>query len=317
MLPTILDALAIEKLLPQVNVQSALRDMFLELAHGKAAQPPQTLTLFPSGNGDFINYQGVLEKHKVFGAKLSPYIAGNDQAIVTAWTCLMSMETGQPLLLCDAAQLTTERTAGTSALAVDLLSKADSKVLAIIGSGSIAAAHWRHVEGLRNWEQIRLWSPNLKDNQKKQEDWRTLCPSVEFSESAQSAIQNADVILLCTSSGTPVIDTTRVNNGSLVTSISTNVAQAHEVPPQFLNSAQVYCDYRATTPEKAGEMVIAEQDYGWSTNDLRGDLPELVSGNAALPDGAAPLFFRSLGLGLEDISIAYEIFLANQNREPS
>ena len=65
---------------------------------GKAVQPPQTLTLFPDNAGDFITYLGVSADAKVFGAKLSPYIVTAGRPVITAWTALMSMETGQPLM---------------------------------------------------------------------------------------------------------------------------------------------------------------------------------------------------------------------------
>jgi len=121
--------------------------------------------------------------------------------------------------------------------------------------------------------------------------------------------------LLCTSSGTPVIETSSIDNGTLVTSISTNVAKAHEVPPEFLINAQVYCDYRKTTPDTAGEMLLAKQDYGWMDDNLVGDLAELVSEQCKTPNVESPIFFRSLGLGLEDIAIANEIYLANKKLE--
>ena len=91
----------------------------------RAVQPPQTLTLFPDQAGDFITYLGALADAHVFGAKLSPYVVTggkpDGRPIVTAWTALMSMRTGQPLMWCDAGLLTVERTAGTTALAVDCL----------------------------------------------------------------------------------------------------------------------------------------------------------------------------------------------------
>ncbi|MBL4671383.1 MAG: ornithine cyclodeaminase family protein [Arenicella sp.] len=315
MLPTILNESAVAKLLPRIDVQTTLRNMFAELAAKKAVQPAQTTTLFPNSKGDVITYQGVLEKGNVFGAKLSPYIAGEAHATVTAWTCLMSMQTGQPILLCDSSMLTTERTAGTTALAVDLLSKRDSKVLTIIGSGEIAFAHWKHVEKLRDWSEVRLWSPQLRDNADKRQKWSNACPHIKFTDSAEIAAKDADVILLCTSSGKPVIDTVEISDGALVTSISTNIKHAHEVPPEFLNQSQVYCDYRETTPDSAGEMVIAKRDHNWNTDDLMGDLPELVSKQCAMPNRTSPVFFRSLGLGLEDIAIANEIYISHTNQQ--
>ena len=73
---------------------------------------------------------------------------------MTAWTLLMSMQTGQPLLLCDAGELTTARTAATTAVAVDALAPLTANRLAIIGSGKVAQAHLHYVKGLRDWQSI-------------------------------------------------------------------------------------------------------------------------------------------------------------------
>lgn len=315
MLPTILNESDVAKLLPLINVQTTLRNMFAELAAKKAVQPAQTTTLFPNAQGDFITYQGALEKGKVFGAKLSPYIVGDGHPTITAWTCLMSMHTGQPILLCDSALLTIERTAGTTALAVDLLARSDSTVLTIIGSGKAAFAHWQHVEKLRDWNEVRLWSPKLHDDADKRRKWSTACPQIKFTDTAEMAVKGADVILLCTASGKPVLDTSEVSDGALVTSISTNIEHAHEVPPEFLKQSQVYCDYRETTPDSAGEMVIAKRAHNWNTDDIMGDLPELVSEQCGIPNRTSPVFFRSLGLGLEDIAIAHEIYISHTNQQ--
>ncbi len=313
--PILLNEPSVKKLLPLIKVQKTLRNVFAELAANKAVQPAQTTTLFPSGHGDFITYQGLIEKDQVFGAKLSPYIANEQGATVTAWTCLMSMQTGLPLLLCDSAILTTERTAGTTALAVDHLSKPESKTLAIIGSGKVAFAHWKHVEKIRDWQSVKLWSPRLQENDEARQKWSNEFSQIEFCDSAEAAAKDADVILLCTSSGVPVLDTKAIDDGTLVTSISSNVKHAHEVTPEFLNHAQVYCDYRGTTPDSAGEMVIAERDCGWSVDALVGDLPELVTKQCEMPNFSSPIFFRSLGLGLEDIAIAHQIYLSHTNHQ--
>ncbi len=312
--PRVLDAAAIASLLPEVDVIATLRALFRELAAGTAVQPAQSLTLFPDGKGDFISYLGVLSGRGVFGAKLSPYIVTGERPIITAWTSLMSMTTGQPLLLCDAGRLTVERTAGTTALAVDELAPAGARRLAIIGSGPIATAHWRHVAGLRPWESVRVWSPRLKQRADGIRDWLAADARIRVADGAQEACAGADAILLCTSSGKPVIDPEWVRPGALVTSISTNVAQAHEVPPAFLRSAQVYCDDRKTTPGAAGEMVLAAAAGDWSAERIRGDLAELVAGTCPRPTEDAPVFFRSIGLGLEDIAMADAILRAADAR---
>ncbi|MBY4859782.1 ornithine cyclodeaminase family protein, partial [Burkholderia contaminans] len=124
-LPLTVDEAAVRAALPSLDVLGTLRSMFASLAAARAVQPPQTLTLFPDQAGDFITYLGALADAQVFGAKLSPYVVTggkpDGKPIVTAWTALMSMRTGQPLMWCDAGLLTVERTAGTTGLAVDCL----------------------------------------------------------------------------------------------------------------------------------------------------------------------------------------------------
>ena len=308
--PITLDASDVARLLPQIDVLQEMRQLFVGLGGAQAVQPPQTLTLLPEDKGDFITYMGADTNAGVFGAKLSPYIVTDAQPIITAWTVLMSSNTGQPLCLCDAGALTTERTAATTALAVDLLAPSKAQNIAIVGSGQVAAAHWRHVYKLRPWQQIQVYSPSLKADTDTWCQWQSICPNEILAESADAAVKDADVVMLCTSSGTPVMDHTKLNSNALVTSISTNVHRAHEVDPAFLNVAQVYCDYRATTPTTAGEMVLASQDHGWSADDVRGDLGELSVGTCPPPDADRPVFFRSVGLGLEDIAIAHAIYRA-------
>lgn len=111
----------IASILPCIDVISAMRNVFTSLALGCAIQPAQKVVLLPENRGDFINYFGVDLNRKQLGTKISPYIVTGEQPIITAWTLILSTETGQPLMLCDASLLTTARTAATTALAVDYL----------------------------------------------------------------------------------------------------------------------------------------------------------------------------------------------------
>jgi L-arginine dehydrogenase len=109
--PLVVQESDVKALLPQLDVLAAMRRLFQSLAAGNAVQPPQQLVEFPNGQGDFINYLGVMSEEKVYGIKTSPYIKTDGKPLVTAWSMLMSMETGTPLLLADAGLLTTLRTA--------------------------------------------------------------------------------------------------------------------------------------------------------------------------------------------------------------
>ena len=306
--PLIVQQDAVRKALPHLDVRGALTRMFLSLANDSAVQPPQTFTPFPQGAGDFITYLGVLADAKVFGAKISPYIVTEAKPVITAWTALMSMETGQPLMWCDAGLLTIERTAGATALAVEHLAAPDARRLAIVGAGAVGQAHLRHLAPLRAWDSINVFSPELASNAAKRAEVAALHERVRICTQLDECVRDADVVALCTSSGTPVLSDNLLSKPALITSISTNVANAHEIPPAWIQDMDVYCDYRRNTPASAGEMKLAAQRHDWSPESVLGDLPELVSGTARKPSWRQHVFFRSIGLGLEDVAIAYALF---------
>ncbi|SMG54323.1 ornithine cyclodeaminase family protein [Paraburkholderia susongensis] len=321
--PFIVQQDAVRDALPRLDVRRALAGMFRALHAEQAVQPPQSLTLFPGNAGDFITYLGAIADAKVFGAKLSPYIVTDAKPIITAWTALMSMETGQPLMWCDAGLLTVERTAGATALAVDHLAAPGARRLAIVGAGTVGQAHLRHIAPLRPWDSIQVFSPGLalvNETNEAHAGQRAavaaLDARVTLSATLEDCVRDADVVALCTSSGKPVLSEGMLTKPALITSISTNVANAHEVPPAWLPGMDVYCDYRRTTPASAGEMKLAAELHGWSAQNVLADLPELVSGHAKQPPSyQRHAFFRSIGLGLEDVAIAYELFryLSAQN----
>lgn len=306
--PQVITQAQAREYLARVDVPQILRKLFRDLAAGQAVQPAQQLVEFPQGAGDFINYLGVLAEDGVYGIKTSPYIVREQGPLVTAWTLLMSMQTGQPLLLCDAGELTTARTAATTAVAVDALAPLTANRLAIIGSGKVAQAHLHYVKGLRDWQSISLYSPSLNEDAETVSLLKNIEPRLNIVDSREAAAQDADVIMLCTSSAGPVIDPSSLRKPTLITSISTNAPRAHEVPPQSLNDMQVFCDYRLTTPGSAGEMLIAAERHGWDRSAIVGDLPDLLSEKVQRPDYDRHVFFRSIGLGLEDIALANAIY---------
>lgn len=304
--------------LPEAIVLEALREAFGALASGSALQPPQVSGVI-ANQVDVIWYPAILGTHGLFGVKLSPYLIKRKEGPkVTAWTLLCSTETGDPVLLCDSFVLTTERTAATTALAVQYLKPVSAKRLAVIGLGPVGLAHLRYASAISAWSEILVYSRHAPGHSSVLDP---VAPEVRrkiaIADSAQSAVVNADVILLCTSSPTPVIDHRWLRPSQLVTSLTTTCEHAREIAAEALPNLDVYCDYRATTPIVAGEMAIAAREHGWSRDAILGDLPELVSGTARRPSERNPIFFRSIGLGIEDVAIAGAVMRSRESRGES
>ena len=223
---------------------------------------------------------------------------------------LISGKTGEPVLVCDSLALTTIRTAATTSLALDYLMPHAAQTLAIFGAGKIALAHLDYIRHQRDWKEIRIFALDLLDDQdpiglERRKALESSGLPLQIVSSARLAVKDADVVALCTSSGKPVIKTDWLKTDAVVTSISTNVPRAHEIPPKDLAGYRVFCDYRLTAPLAAGEMVIAREKYGWKEDAILADLPELVTGKYyEVTQRSGRAFFRSIGLGIEDLAIA-------------
>lgn len=304
----IFDAHEVTARLERADLKSILRKTFKDLADGRVTQPPQSVTLLPEAGGDYIVYSAALAEPALFGVKVSPYLSALSKAgeiPVTAYTILFSSTTGRPVALCDSLALTTQRTAATTSLAIDYLVPERSGKLAVIGSGPVALAHLAYEQASGPWDEISIFSPSLARDPARRDLIGKRFPEAFIADSACKAVAGAKTVMLCTSSSQAVIETGWLDSNVTVTSVSTNAPHAHEIDPAALSEFHVYCDYRATTPHQAGEMVIAQEDHGWSPEAILADLPELASGGAAT--GTGRRFFRSIGLGLEDVAAAYTL----------
>lgn len=301
----------VKKALPNVDLKGALKSALMGLSDGTSKQPNKTIVELQNDKGDCMFFTGAVESLGCFGVKASPYLVektARGENPVTAYTLLVSTETGLPTVMCDATYLTVARTAETTGVAVDLLLNAGAaKKVAVIGSGQAALAHLKVQLRDRTWEQVSVFSPNLAASDQKVESFKKLGhDALEIATTAEEAVRNADLVMLCTSANSPVVDSAALKVGCLVTSISTDAKDAHEIDPKALEQMDVYCDYRETVALKAGEMSLAKSEIAWSYDSIMADLPELLSDGANVEMGKTR-FWRSTGLAIQDIAAAFAI----------
>src|SRR5438046_6050789 len=112
---------------------------------------------------------------------------------------LVHPQTGTPLAIMDGRLITEMRTAAVSAAATRLLAPPDAKVLAILGSGVQAHSHVEALRLIRNFEEIRVWSPTCEHAKRfaKEIDGKAM--------PAEDAVRDADVVVTATNSKTAVL----------------------------------------------------------------------------------------------------------------
>ncbi|MBI4526759.1 MAG: ornithine cyclodeaminase family protein [Deltaproteobacteria bacterium] len=148
---------------------------------------------------------------------------------------LLSVRNGEPLALINDGYLQHMRVGACAGLGAKYLSRNNSKVLGMIGSGGMARTYATAIRQVRPIELIRVFSPT-KDHREQyaREMKEKLKIEIEAVESADRAVKGADIVALTTDSLIPVIKADWLDAGMHVTNVRNN-----EAGPDILKRADV------------------------------------------------------------------------------
>lgn len=308
-MPSILHA-TIPSTPTESEVLQAVKSAFEALSRNEATHGDRSSLILPEGRGDCFVYHAYLGAKGLLGVKISPYLRSRIEAGLsptTAYTLLLDAESGTPLLLLDSQRLTTERAAATTLVAVQLLWSGVPGKVAVVGTGQIGRAHARYARLVYPEADISVFSPLAASRSLEGEQRRQIVldeiSDARISTSAEALLQDAEVVMLCTSSATPVIDINMLGPRVLITSTGTNMPNAHEVDWKALPNMRVYCDLKDSCIRTAGDFRLAESAGTWGRSQILGDLPTLLA-NDFLNPLTGRTYFRATGLGIEDLAVA-------------
>jgi len=190
-----LDEEQVRKHLPMADLIPAMEKALIDFSAGKVTQPVrQVIAVDPPGG--FYGMMPALTQEGL-GQKIVTFYPPNAEKNLPthmATILLNDPKTGAPLAVMDGRLITEMRTAAVSAAATKLLAPKDAKVLAILGSGVQARSHVEALRLVRQFEEIRVWSPNKSHAEifAKEIGGKVM--------SAEDAVRGADVVVTVTSS---------------------------------------------------------------------------------------------------------------------
>ncbi len=117
-------------------------------------------------------------------------------------------------------ELGPRRTGAIGAVAADALASPTATVAAIIGTGTQAATQLWALSAVRNLSEVRIYSRNQARRDAFVEGAKVLTSAeCHSASSARTAINGADIVILATSSPTPVIDADWLEPGTYVSTL--------------------------------------------------------------------------------------------------
>ena len=155
---------------------------------------------------------------------------------------LLSPDTGEMKAILSASLVNAYRTAAADAIAVDLLARQDSSVLALFGTGHQAKYEALAISKVRNLSKVLIVGRNQTNaNQLAQElSKEGLTTDIK---SAQEACESADIIVTVTASTAPLFESSWVKPGTHISAMGADKIGKQELPPSLFENATLYCDY--------------------------------------------------------------------------
>ena len=292
------------------TMASALR----RFSTGRVAQPVRTVISIKD-DAFFGTMPALAQDPAALGAKLVTVFGGNAARGLPshlASIVLLDPQTGALLALLDGRYITESRTAAVSAVSSRLLARKTAASLAIIGSGVQARSHLEALARVHRLRQVTVWSPS-KAHRDEFVVEATRNPHAAYAigavDHAGEAVVGADLIVLVTSSPTPVIESGWVKPGAHVISVGACRPTQREMDPALVARAKLFVDSRAAALVESGDVVMGMQEGRFGADHIVAELGELVESGTP---GATPYsrgdtdvtIFKSLGLAVEDVTAA-------------
>ena len=309
-MPILLTDSDVRKVLPVAGLADVMERALASFSSGQVNQPVRSSVHVDKHQAFFGVMPAYLNEPPALGAKLVTVFSGNAARglpALNATIVLLDPETGALTAIMDGRHITAARTAAVSAVAVRHLSRTNSYVLAILGSGVEARSHAEAVCGIKLFQEVRAWSPTPEHLARFVSEASALVQRpVRAAANTKDAVREADVVVLATSSVVPVIQRDWISLGTLVISLGAHEPGMREMDPALTARARVIVDSRAAALVEAGDIVQGIREGHFTEARIAGELGEVILGRVpGRRTNEEIIIFKSLGMAVEDVAAAH------------
>ncbi|HZP17782.1 MAG TPA: ornithine cyclodeaminase family protein [Terriglobales bacterium] len=266
----------------------SMEEALAEFSTGRVLQPVRTVLALEEGK----RYLGVMPAaaSDVMGLKavtFYPANAGSHIPTHMAVILLFDTNTGEPLAVMDGRLITEMRTAAVSAAVTKRLACANSRVLALLGSGVQARAHFEALRHVRKFDDVRVWSPTAENARRFAQQYGARATD------AESAVRGADVVVTATNATQPVLKGEWLKPGAHVNAVGACRPSWRELDDQAM-AGTLIVDSREAVLQESGDVILSHAR-------IYAEAGELFAGLKASPVSDTTVF-KSVGIAAEDIA---------------
>ena len=301
----VLDAEAVRARLTYEAAIPVVREAMIALSDGRVRQ--QLRSFLPWGEGKtFAIMPAAMSETGVFGAKLVSVFKRPDGAKAHEGVVLLfDPQSGAPVCLADAGEITAIRTAAASAVATDALARSDAAVLTLLGAGKQAAAHAQAIAKVRALRQVRVWARAEGQARALAADIAATSGIEALAVPMDEALAGADIVCTVTAAADPILSAAQVGTGTHITVVGSSGPAQAEIAADLVAAGRFVVDHREHVLAHGGEFLRAKAAGLVGDDHIAAEIGEVLAG--ARPGRTSPddiTLYKSLGHAAQDLAVA-------------
>ena len=289
-----------------------VRDAMIAFSGGETKQLLRSIIPLTGGHL-FGIMPGALGATKPFGAKLIsifPENAAQGRQSHQGVIVLFEPDTGTPVCVVHAGEVTAIRTAAASAVATDALARKDVKHLAILGTGEQAATHARAIAKVRKLESITIWGRSPERAQALAEQMHAeLNLLVTTTADAQQAVADADILCTVTAAAEPILKGEWVQPGAHINVVGSSHAGPTEIDNALVARARFFADSREGVLNQGAEFLRAKRVGLIDDTHILAEIGQVLAGTAEGRRSPHEItIYKSLGHIVQHLASAWWLY---------
>jgi ornithine cyclodeaminase/alanine dehydrogenase-like protein (mu-crystallin family) len=289
-----------------------VRDAMIAFSHGETRQLLRSI--IPLAEGRLFGVMpGAMGGRAPFGAKLISVFPQNFALGIQSHQGLVILfdpETGAPVCVVHAGEITAIRTAAASAVATDALARKDACRLAILGYGEQAATHARAIGKVRELASITIWGRSAERARTFAERMRAeLAMPVSSAGAVEEAVADADIICTVTSAAEPILKGAWVRPGTHLNLVGSSHAGPAEVDNDLVVRSRFIADSREGVLQQGGEFLRAKAAGLIGDDHIVAEIGQVLAGEIEGRRSAVEItVYKSLGHVVQDLATAWALY---------
>lgn len=313
-MPAFLDAETVRTSLSVERCMAAMREVMIALSAGVTAQLPRGILPL---DGKLLGVMaGALSGGGFFGAKImgvadDPARPGRQSH--HGLVILFDGDSGRPVCIADAEEITLLRTAAVSAVATDMLARRDARSLGILGCGTQARAHIQAIAQVRPLDEILLWGRSFDRSRAFADE---VASSLNLNVRAVDRPENVaacDILCTVTPAVDPILRGAWVQDGTHVNVVGFAPAGRGEVDGDLVRKARYFADSRASVEREGTEFLNALRTGAIGPDHRIDELGAVLAGTVEGRRSPTEIsLYRSLGHVVQDLAALSALHLSRR-----